>query len=345
VSVGDVPGSEIWSYEYEDKPARAPAYWPHSRNVDWFQTDTVLRASTGGSFGVVGQTLANLTVVSSSKLAVGAALSKTLDSLSRSSSGTVSVSGSLGKTLASLTVTGTGFVVGDFVGTLSKTLDSLTVVSSATGVIGASVNKTLASITSSSRGTISVNGSLSKTLQGINANIDGSVLSGFVVVVNNFLEPLRVKAAGNNGVNVEALVRPAGGWLRKKRKEWYEELPTPEEIEAEREALGILPKKAQKIVKETVKAATDSVDEKQAALLAAAYLEETQQRSLVDRLRSKADKAKTKWTDDMFTVTRALILDELRKKADADELEILLKQQEHEEVEANEILELWMEQL
>jgi hypothetical protein len=47
----------------------------------------------------------------------------------------------------------------------------------------------------------------------------------------------------------------------------------------------------------------------------------------------------------MFTVTRALILDELRKKADAAELERLLMQQEHEEVEANEILELWMEEL
>lgn len=139
------------------------------------------------------------------------------------------------------------------------------------------------------------------------------------------------------------LDRPSGGWLKKKRKNWYEELPTPEEVEAEREALGILPKKAQKIVVETVKKATDTVSEKQAALLAAAYLEETQQRNLVDRLREKASKSKTKWSDEMFTITRALILDELRKKADQDELERLLKLQEHEEVEVNEILEIWME--
>ena len=139
--------------------------------------------------------------------------------------------------------------------------------------------------------------------------------------------------------------RPTGGWKKKKRKEWYEELPTPEEVEEQRVALGILPKKTQKIVAETVKKATDSVSKEQAALLATAYLEETQQRNLVDRLRAKAEQKKAKWTDDMFTVTRALILDELRKKADADELARLLKQQEHEEVEANEILELWMEEL
>jgi hypothetical protein len=139
--------------------------------------------------------------------------------------------------------------------------------------------------------------------------------------------------------------RPAGGWLRKKKKNWYESLPTPEEVETERVALGILPKKVQKVIKETVSSATESVDEKQAALLAAAYLEETQQRNLFERLRSKVGKSKTDWTDEMFMVARTLILDALSRKADSGELERLLMQQEHEEVEANEILELWMEEL
>jgi len=141
----------------------------------------------------------------------------------------------------------------------------------------------------------------------------------------------------------EDIGRPTGGWKRKPKKAWYEELPTPEEVQAEREALGILPKRAQKIVNDTVSNATDNVSKEQAALLTAAYLEESKQRSLVDKLREKAAKSKTKWSDDMFTVTRALILDQLRKKADRDELERILREQEHEEVEANEILEIWMD--
>jgi hypothetical protein len=343
ISEGDVPGNEIWTYEYEDKPPRTPLYWPHARNIDWFGTSTVLRANFGGAFGVVGQTLQPLTVVSLGRPVAGGTLAKTLDALTRSSTGVVVVSGTVSKTLSALTVSGSSFVVGGFVGTLYKVLDSLTLSSGSTGNIACSVNKTLDALTCVSAGVGSVSGTLAKTLQNINANIDGTVLSGYVAVVNNFLQPLTCSARiGSLEFVVHA---PSGGWLRKRKKQWYEELPTPEEVEAERTALGILPKKAQKVVKETVRAATDSVNEKQAALLAAAYLEEAQQRSLVDRLRSKADKTKTKWTDDMFTVTRALILDELRKKADSDELERLLIQQEHEEVEANEILALWMEEL
>jgi hypothetical protein len=343
LSEGDVPGNEIWPYEYEDKPPRAPLYWPHARNVDWFQTDTVLRDNTGGRTGVVGTTLANMTLSASLNTLSTATLSKTLENLTRSSQGTVDVSGQTAKTLGTLTVSGSAFAVGEFVGTVAKTLGTLTVASSGAGsVIGVTVT-TLGNLSSSAIATVTIDGALTKTLQGINAGIGGSVLSGYVAVVNNFLEPLTCSA--RIGEKFIAAERPAGGWLRKKRKNWYEEMPTPEEVEAEREALGILPKKAQKIVKETVDKATDVTNEKQAALLAAAYLEETQQRNLVDRLREKTAKAKTKWDDDMFTITRALILDELRKKADADELEQLLRQQEHEEVEANEILELWMEQL
>lgn len=215
VSEGDVPGNEIWPYEYEDKPPRAPLYWPHARNVDWFQTDTVLRDNTGGRVGVVGQTLANLTLSSSLSIRSNATLAKTLDNVTFSSQGTVSVSGQTAKTLGALTVSGSAFVVGEFVGTLSKTLDALTVSSSTLGSISASTNATLGSLTSSSSASVAVDAVLSRTLQGINANIDGSVLSGYVAVVNNFLEPLGCRADGNNGTTAR---RHAGG-VRKRGKD------------------------------------------------------------------------------------------------------------------------------
>jgi hypothetical protein len=144
-------------------------------------------------------------------------------------------------------------------------------------------------------------------------------------------------------IRTEDLGAPTGGWLRKKRKNWYEEMPTPAQVQEERELFGVLPKRAQKIVTDTVEKATDKVTSGQAAMLTAAYLQENQQRNLVDRLRAKAEKSKVKWTDEMFTVTRTLILDELRRKADQDELARILREQEHEEVEANEILEIWMD--
>jgi hypothetical protein len=265
VSEGDVPGNEIWPYEYDDKPARAPLYWPHARNVDWFQTDTVLRASTGGSFGVVGQTLQPLTVISSGMPIAGGTLAKTLDTLTGVSAGVVTVGGTLGKTLGALTSSSAAFVFGDFVGTVSKTLDTLTVSSVGTGSIACAVAKTLDNLTSVSAGTNDVSGTLAKTLQGINANIDGSVLSGFVVVVNNFLEPLTVRSAADNGVRK---ANEAGGNKGKSRKPDRDKGETKRvfvkiddeefEVGSPEEALAML-EAAKEMAAQTAKAEADKV--------------------------------------------------------------------------------------
>lgn len=141
--------------------------------------------------------------------------------------------------------------------------------------------------------------------------------------------------------------RPAGGYkwggfdLRRKKK-YYEYLPTPDEIEEERIRLGILPKKVQKAVAKVIEKASGVQTREQATNLAAAYFEEEQQRKLLETLRKEIASAKGKWQDEVFTVAHAMILDELQKRADREELQKMLADKAKEEEEINEVLELWM---
>jgi hypothetical protein len=145
----------------------------------------------------------------------------------------------------------------------------------------------------------------------------------------------------------------SGGWwpVRRKKKERervkyvYDDLPTDEEVQVEMEILAELPKKAQKLVINTVKSASNVETRTQASLLANAYLQEPQQRNLMGRLRSSAEKQKIKWDDDFFSITQALILDSLKKKSNQELLDRLMAEEEAEAAEVNEIFELWMEQL
>lgn len=147
----------------------------------------------------------------------------------------------------------------------------------------------------------------------------------------------------SDGTEAQAAEQPSGGWRRRRRRHWYERLPTAEEIQEERERLGILPKKAQKAIRAVVSSAIDVETQQQAATLVSAYLEEQQQRKLMDRLRKEAADKQAKWRDEMFAIAHALILDALRKKADQEMLAQLLAEQEAEYREINDILSLWMQ--
>jgi hypothetical protein len=143
----------------------------------------------------------------------------------------------------------------------------------------------------------------------------------------------------------EALVS-TGGFYRRNRTQrvpLYARMPTDEEVLAEREALGILPKKTQKLIVNEVKKIANVDTRSEAALLANAYLQDGPQRNLMDRLRNTAEDQNVRWRDEMFTITHALILDSLRRKADRELLEKLVAEEEAETAEVNEILELWME--
>lgn len=199
VSEADAPGNEIWAYEDEDKPARPVIYWPHSRNVDWFQTDTVLRSDTGGLFGVVGQSLQALSRLIIGSVNVGATLTNTLGTLTADSDGTVLVTGTLTKTLGTLTSVSAVSVDNDVVGTLFESLDTLTAVGVGSPDVGGTLAKTLDNVTCFSTTVGDITGTLSKTLQGINFNIDGSVLSGFVCVVIQTMEGMTCDAVADNG--------------------------------------------------------------------------------------------------------------------------------------------------
>ena len=59
--------------------------------------------------------------------------------------------------------------------------------------------------------------------------------------------------------------------------------------------------------------------------------------------RLKSEGKKIKWRDDMFSITQALILDSLRKKANEDLLKKLMEEEAAEAEEVNDILELWLE--
>lgn len=339
----EVPGNEIWPFEDEDRPARSPLYWPRTYSIDWFQTGTVLRDDTGGVVGVVGSNLNQLTLNGSGGVNVNATLAKTLETVAIASAGAVEVSGTLSKTLAPAVLSCAVSVNNDIVGTAAVRLDGMTVACTTDLEAGLTLSKTLQSLVSVSSGIVDVSGSVDRTLQGINANIDGSVLDGFVCVVNQWLDAMVCNARGNNGVIEVEGERPAGGWFRKKKKKYYEDLPTKEEVEEERIQLGILPKKVQKAVAKVIEKASGVKTTEQATNLAAAYFEEEQQRKLLEMLRNEIAAAKGKWQDEVFTVAHAMILDELQKRADRDELMKILEEREQEEDEINEVLELWME--
>jgi hypothetical protein len=143
--------------------------------------------------------------------------------------------------------------------------------------------------------------------------------------------------------------RPAGGYgwggfdiRRKKRKKYYEELPTAEDVIEEKIRLQALPKKVQKAVNKVIEKASGVQTKDQATNLAAAYFEEEQQRRLLEMLRKEIASSKSKWQDEVFTVAHAMILDELQKRADREALMKMIADRQSEESEINEVLELWM---
>lgn len=144
-------------------------------------------------------------------------------------------------------------------------------------------------------------------------------------------------------VVIADVIRPAGGRRRRTNNYLYDRMPTEEEVLEERERLGILPKRAQKMVVNLVKSAANVETRDHAATLASAYLQETHQQKLFDRIQKTAAEDKVKWRDEMFPITQALILDSLRRKANRDLLEKLIADEEAEAAEVNDILELWME--
>jgi hypothetical protein len=142
--------------------------------------------------------------------------------------------------------------------------------------------------------------------------------------------------------------RPAGGYTRatrrtRWRRKWFDELPSAEEVREQREALGVLPKRAQAIVAKVVKSASDVSTPEQAANLAVAYTQETQQRRLMDRLRRETSEANLKWRDEMFAAAQALILDALMRRAERARIEQLIAYEAQERDEINDILQIWMQ--
>jgi len=210
VAEGDIPGNEIWPYDTEDQPARAPQYYPRSYDISWFQTSTVLRDDTGGIVGVVGSNLEPLVFVSSVEVLVEGVLSNTLEDVSVVSESTADIVGVLDKTLDTLVVLCTGEVNSDIVGTLSSFLEDMTCEGIADGGIGGVVDKTLEAMTCTSAAAVEVSATLDKTLQGINAHIDGSVLDDIVCVVIQTLGDLTCRAEANNG-----LIRKVHGGIGK----------------------------------------------------------------------------------------------------------------------------------
>jgi len=210
VSYVDVPGNEIWPYDNDDKPARAPQYYPRSYDISWFQTATPLRDDTGGVVGVVGSNLQPLVVVSSVEVLVEGVLANTLDDISVVSESTADIVGVLDKTLDTLVVLCAGSVNNDIVGTLFSVLEDMTCEGIADGGIGGVVDKTLEAMTCTSAAAVEVSATLDKTLQGINANIDGSVLDDIVCVVIQTLGDLTCRAEANNG-----LIRKVHGGIGK----------------------------------------------------------------------------------------------------------------------------------
>lgn len=130
---------------------------------------------------------------------------------------------------------------------------------------------------------------------------------------------------------------------KRKKKKYYERLPTEEELEEERIQLGILPKKVQKAVARVIEKASGVKTKDQATTLASAYFEQEQQRKLLEMLRKEISAAKGKWQDEVFTVAHAMILDELQKRADHDELIKMIDDRAREEEEISALLELWLE--
>jgi hypothetical protein len=134
------------------------------------------------------------------------------------------------------------------------------------------------------------------------------------------------------------------------RKRWprharfiYTRIPSEEEVLAERERMGILPKRTQKFIQAAVKKASDVSTRIQASALLPAYLQEAKQRDLLGTLKQQAEGEGVRWTDDIFPISQALIIDSLHRKADGPLLKQLLEEEAAEQAEIDEILELWME--
>lgn len=134
-----------------------------------------------------------------------------------------------------------------------------------------------------------------------------------------------------------------GGYSTKKRHRLAApRLLTDEEIRKQREELGILPKRAQTVIRKIVDKATQTDDPQQAAILAAAYTQDKQQDRLESRVKTAVSDAGLKWRGNMAEIAHALILGELQRKADEEMLAELMAAEEQERSEASEILQMWM---
>lgn len=164
-----------------------------------------------------------------------------------------------------------------------------------------------------------------------NPDVGQIILAGFAPNVVNSGDAIDERAAG-------------GHPLYRRWATWQTRLPTDEEIRKQREALGILPKRAQKIVRAEVKRITDGVDSpEQAALLASAYTQESQRDRLKARLKADSDAANLRWRDEMAAIASALILGELKRRADEELLAQLMAAEEQERRDIGDLLQIWMQ--
>lgn len=139
-----------------------------------------------------------------------------------------------------------------------------------------------------------------------------------------------------------ALDQPTAGGRRRRWHDWQVRLPTDEDIRRQREALGILPKRAQEIVRAAVRKAADVETPQQAATLAIAYTQRAQQDALARRLKRESDAANLRWREQMSAIAQVLIFDALRRKADEQMLAAMIAAEEQERREVNDILQIWL---
>ena len=199
-----VTPDELPAFDFDDGPPAQPVYWPHARNTDWVQSDTVNRADTGGIDAVLNRSIGTVTLTAAGAVDVAGTVSKTIGTVTLASAGAVQVGATLNQSIGTITVSSAGSVSANFVATLSQSIGQITLTSavnvqvagdlarsigtitlgsagdvSGGAYIGA-LNKSIGPITLTSAGSLPVLGTLGQTLEPITLLSTGTVLSGFV---------------------------------------------------------------------------------------------------------------------------------------------------------------------
>ena len=213
-SAAYIPPDEITPYDWDDTAPAQPAYYPQSENLDWTQSDVVVRSDTGGAVGVVVKNLTSLylqarvestidgvvnqtlgVITSASTAAVGstAVVDKTLGALTGSSAASVDSNfvATLAQQLSLLSSSGSGGV--EVVGTLAKSLASASATGTGTVTGGdyiATLTRTLGAVTSVARAETAISGGYDNILGALTGTLAASTLDDIVVSVNQELGPM-----------------------------------------------------------------------------------------------------------------------------------------------------------